>query len=45
MDMDDSSEGAPAAMESVTLGQIIHNNRDRLIYLSTCSATGPTSSN
>ena len=33
MDMDDGSEGAPAAMESVTLGQIIHNNRDRLIYL------------
>jgi len=31
MDMDDGSEGAPAAMESVTLGQIIHNNRDRLI--------------
>ena len=28
MDMDDGSEGAPAAMESVTLGQIIHNNRD-----------------
>lgn len=33
MDMDDGSEGAPAAMETVTLGQIIHNNRDRLIYL------------
>lgn len=33
MDMDDGSEGAPEAMEKVTLGQIIHNNRDRLIYL------------
>ena len=27
------SETAPLAMESVTLGQLIHNNRDRLIYL------------
>lgn len=33
MDMDDGSEGAPVAMERITLGQIIHNNRDRLIYL------------
>ena len=33
MDMDDGAEGAPVAMENVTLGQIIHNNRDRLIYL------------
>ena len=24
---------APESMERVTLGQIIHNNRDRLIYL------------
>ena len=27
------SETAPLAMERVTLGQLIHNNRDRLIYL------------
>ncbi len=33
MDMGDGGEDAPEAMESVTLGQIIHNNRDRLIYL------------
>lgn len=33
MDMDDGTEGAPVAMERITLGQIIHNNRDRLIYL------------
>ena len=33
MDMDDGSEGAPAAMESETMGQPNHNNRDRLIYL------------
>lgn len=33
MDMDDGAEDAPLAMEKVTLGQIIHNNRDRLIYL------------
>lgn len=33
MDMDDGSEGAPAAMGNVTLGQIIRKNRDRLIYL------------
>ena len=32
MDMDDGAEDAPLAMEKVTLGQIIHNNRDRLIY-------------
>ena len=31
--MDDGSGDAPAAMESVTLGQVIHNRRDRLIYL------------
>ena len=31
--MDDGAEDAPLAMEKVTLGQIIHNNRDRLIYL------------
>ena len=29
----DGSGDAPAAMESVTLGQVIHNRRDRLIYL------------
>ncbi len=33
MDMGDESEDAPTNMASVTLGQIIHNNRDRLIYL------------
>ena len=33
VDMGDGSGDAPAAMESVTLGQIIHNRRDRLIYL------------
>ncbi len=34
MDMgDDGSETAPQSMEEVVLGQIIHNNRDRLIYL------------
>lgn len=33
MDMGDGSEGAPEAMEGVTLGQIIHRLRDRLIYL------------
>ena len=31
--MADGSGDAPAAMESVTLGQVIHNRRDRLIYL------------
>lgn len=33
MDMGDNSDDAPQPMERVTLGQIIHNNRDRLIYL------------
>lgn len=33
MDMGDVSGEGPEAMEGVTLGQIIHNNRDRLIYL------------
>lgn len=33
VDMDDGGEDAPTPMESVTLGQVIHNNRDRLIYL------------
>ncbi len=33
MDMGDGSEEGPEAMENVTLGQIIHNLRDRLIYL------------
>ena len=34
MDMGSDAEGeAPQLMEQVTLGQIIHNNRDRLIYL------------
>lgn len=33
MDMGEGGEGAPEPMEGVTLGQIIHNNRDRLIYL------------
>lgn len=33
MDMGGSEEGSPEPMESVTLGQIIHNRRDRLIYL------------
>ncbi|WP_295937269.1 hypothetical protein [uncultured Alistipes sp.] len=33
MDMNDGSENAPLPMDGVTLGQIIHNNRDRLIYL------------
>ncbi|MBE6182372.1 MAG: plasmid pRiA4b ORF-3 family protein [Rikenellaceae bacterium] len=34
MDMgDDGSETSPQSMEEVVLGQIIHNNRDRLIYL------------
>ena len=33
VEMDDGSGDAPAAMESVTLGQVIHNRRDRLIYL------------
>lgn len=33
MDMDDGSENAPLPMEGVTLGQVIRNRRDRLIYL------------
>ena len=33
MDMGDGRENAPVAMEKVTLGQIIHDRRDRLIYL------------
>jgi len=33
MDMDDGGENAPMAMDKVTLGQIIHDRRDRLIYL------------
>ncbi len=33
MDMGDGGEEAPESMEKVTLGQIIHKNRDRLIYL------------
>ncbi|MDE5708029.1 MAG: plasmid pRiA4b ORF-3 family protein [Alistipes sp.] len=33
MDMGGDGEGLPESMESVTLGQIIHNSRDRLIYL------------
>lgn len=31
--MDDGSGEGPEAMDRVTLGQIIHNRRDRLIYL------------
>ena len=33
MEMGAEGEEAPLSMESVTLGQIIHNSRDRLIYL------------
>ena len=33
MEMDDGSGAAPETMDRVTLGQIIHNRRDRLIYL------------
>jgi len=33
MEMSDGSEEGPETMENVTLGQIIHKNRDRLIYL------------
>ena len=34
MEMGDSTEeGSPETMENVTLGQIIHHHRDRLIYL------------
>lgn len=33
VDMGDGTDEGPQAMESVSLGQIIHNRRDRLIYL------------
>ena len=33
MDMGDGGEDEPEAMDQVTLGQIIHRLRDRLIYL------------
>lgn len=33
MDMGDGSEEAPETMDRVTLGQLIHHHRDRLIYL------------
>ena len=33
MDMGDGGDEVPVAMDRVTLGQIIHNRRDRLIYL------------
>lgn len=33
LDMGDGSDEGPQPMERVTLGQIIHNRRDRLIYL------------
>ena len=33
MEMGDSSGEGPETMESIRLGQIIHNRRDRLIYL------------
>ena len=33
MDMGDGSEEAPETMDRVTLGQLIHRHRDRLIYL------------
>lgn len=33
MDMGGGSEDAPETMERVTLGQLIHHHRDRLIYL------------
>lgn len=33
LEMGDDMTGAPELMEHVTLGQIIHNRRDRLIYL------------
>lgn len=32
MDMEENTENAPLPMADVTLGQLIHNNRDRLIY-------------
>ena len=33
MEMGDTEEAGPETMESITLGQIIHRHRDRLIYL------------
>ena len=33
MEMGDGADEAPETMESVTLGQLIHHHRDRLIYL------------
>lgn len=33
MDMGEAGEDAPLPMADVRLGQILHNNRDRLIYL------------
>ncbi len=33
LEMGDDTTGAPELMEHVTLGQIIHSRRDRLIYL------------
>ena len=33
MDMGAGSEDAPETMDRVTLGQLIHHHRDRLIYL------------
>ncbi len=33
MDMGGGGEGAPEPMDRITLGQIVHGNRDRLIYL------------
>ncbi|HJA97778.1 MAG TPA: plasmid pRiA4b ORF-3 family protein [Candidatus Alistipes faecavium] len=33
MEMRDTEEAGPETMESITLGQIIHRHRDRLIYL------------
>lgn len=33
IDMGDGSENAPLPMAETTLGQILHRNRDRLIYL------------
>ena len=32
MDMGENSEEGPVPMSEVTLGQLLHNNRDRLIY-------------
>ena len=33
MDMGEVSEDAPTPMDSVVLGQVVHHNRARLIYL------------